>query len=86
MTYTMFKVGDRPNGGAYDASTILPEHVPSNWAVYFTVEDCDAAVAAIEAHGGTVMQEPTDVSVGRMAACADPQGASFMVIALAEES
>jgi predicted enzyme related to lactoylglutathione lyase len=81
--YTVVNVGDRSNGGIYDASAMLPESVPAHWAVYLTVDDCDAAVAAVTANGGTVLREPFDVGdVGRMAACTDPQGAFFMVMSL----
>jgi predicted enzyme related to lactoylglutathione lyase len=85
MEYTVVGVGDRSNGGIYDASAVLPDSVPAHWTVYLTVEDCDAAAAAVAAEGGTLLQEPFDVrGVGRMAACADPQGATFMVLALAD--
>ncbi|NQV06424.1 VOC family protein [bacterium] len=76
--YTMFKVGDRNNGGMYDAA-MLPSEVPAHWGVYFTVEDVDAAAAAVKANGGMVMQEPFDMMVGRMAVVADSQGALFNV-------
>jgi predicted enzyme related to lactoylglutathione lyase len=85
MEYTVVSVGDRSNGGIYDAAAMLPESVPAHWAVYLTVDDCDAAAAAVTANGGTLLREPWDVGgVGRMAACADPQGAYFMLMAMTD--
>ena len=38
---------------------------------------------AVTANGGALPREPFDVGgVGRMAACADPQGAPFMLMAM----
>lgn len=87
MEYTMVKVGERSNGGIYDPTGILPDSTPAHWAVYFAVADCDATAAAVAANGGIVVRQPTDMGgIGRMAVCVDPQGASFMIIALAEPS
>lgn len=82
--YTSFSVGDRVNAGAYDATSVLPNEVPPHWAVYFTVEDCNEAVAAVGEAGGTVVREPFDTPVGPVAVCTDPFGAYFMVIALSD--
>jgi predicted enzyme related to lactoylglutathione lyase len=83
--YTTFLIGDRPNGGAYDANTMLPDEIPNHWGIYFAVADCDATVASIKEHGGSVLGDPFDSPVGRMAVCADPQGASFFIIRMAAE-
>ncbi len=83
--YTTFLVGDRPNGGVYDANAMqLPDEIPSHWGIYFTVEDCDTTVAAVKDAGGIVQSGPFESPVGRMAVCADAQGAPFFVIELAE--
>ena len=55
---------------------------PPHWAVYFAVEDADASANRLQALGGRVLHGPFDLSVGRMAAVADPQGATFNLIAL----
>jgi predicted enzyme related to lactoylglutathione lyase len=56
--------------------------MPSAWYGYVDVPDVDAAVAAIAAAGGAIHMPPWDVpGVGRMAMVADPQGASFYVMA-----
>ena len=52
---------------------------PAHWLVYFTVESCDDAVAAVRAGGGSVIAGPLDTAMGRVAAVRDPQGAPFAV-------
>ena len=52
---------------------------PAHWLVYFTVEGCDDAVAAVREGGGSVIAGPMDTPVGRVAAVRDPQGAAFAV-------
>ena len=52
---------------------------PAHWLVYFTVESCDDAVAAVRAGGGSVIAGPMDTAMGRVAAVRDPQGAPFAV-------
>ena len=83
QAYTMFTLDGAPVAGgmALPADGVLP-----HWAVYFAVADADAAVAAAEAAGGTVRTGPFDTPAGRMAGLADPQGASFWVIKMADLS
>ena len=48
------------------------------WRTYVTVDDADAAAAAVTEHGGHVVTAPGDGGPGgRDATCADPQGAQF---------
>jgi len=72
--YTMFQVGDKEVGG-----TMPPQMagVPNHWHVYFAVADADATAAKIKQLGGSVMVEPFDTPIGKMAVVADPQGAVF---------
>lgn len=43
--------------------------------VYITVETLEAAIAAVEANGGTVTEQPADVpGMGRFAVANDPEG------------
>jgi predicted enzyme related to lactoylglutathione lyase len=57
--------------------------IPSHWAIYVLVEDCDAAAAKVRELGGTVRHGPFSApGVGRIAMLADPQGAGFSVITL----
>jgi len=68
------------NGG--DVAAIMPpaEGAPpaATWNTYIWVESADATAEMVRAAGGAVIAEPFDVSdAGRMAVCADPQGAAF---------
>lgn len=60
-----------------------PAEQPPAFLVYFSVADCDAAVASVERLGGKVAQEPQDSPFGRLAVVTDDQGATFAVIDLA---
>lgn len=52
--------------------------VPSNWAVYFMVEDVDATAARVAELGGTVLVGPQAAGeMGRFIVVRDPQGAIF---------
>ncbi|MFC3057731.1 VOC family protein [Paenirhodobacter populi] len=56
----------------------LPGNPPSNWLIYFAVDDCDKTAAAIHAAGGRIYKEPADIpGTGRYAVVTDPQGAAF---------
>ena len=58
-------------------------NAPPHWAVYWQVSDCDASAAKLKELGGTLHHGPFDMpSVGRIAVCADPQGANFYLIQL----
>jgi predicted enzyme related to lactoylglutathione lyase len=58
----------------------FPPEVPPYVNVYFTVTDCDDAVARATELGGVLRFGPMDTPFGRFAALSDPQGASFSVI------
>jgi predicted enzyme related to lactoylglutathione lyase len=50
------------------------------WNTYVWVENADETAAKVRDAGGTVLEEPFDVfDAGRMAICADPEGAPFSV-------
>ena len=50
------------------------------WTTYIAVDDADAAAQRVREAGGRVLVAPHDVlDVGRMAMCADPEGATFAV-------
>ena len=72
--YTMFEVDGQHVGG-----TTPPQMpgVPNHWHVYFAVADADASAAKIKQLGGSVVVEPFDTPIGKMAVAADPQGAVF---------
>jgi predicted enzyme related to lactoylglutathione lyase len=50
------------------------------WLGYLAVDDCDAAVAAIEGKGGKSLLPAFDLEVGRIAMVADPDGVPFYVM------
>ena len=79
--YTTLGSGDAATAGIMDASAYLPAGVPSNWQVYFAVEDTDAALDKAAAMGARVIDAPEDTPFGRLATLADPTGAVFKVIA-----
>jgi predicted enzyme related to lactoylglutathione lyase len=56
-----------------------PEQPPA-WTVYFATPDADALSDRVRGAGGGVLMAPFDVfDYGRMAVCADPEGAVFGV-------
>jgi uncharacterized protein len=63
--------------GMMDASGYLPAEVPSHWAVYFSVEDVDAACAKAVELGGSVIRPAEDTPFGRIADMTDATGANF---------
>ena len=75
--YSMAKVDGETVAGLMDASSFLPDQVPSHWVVYFSVVSTDDAVVKAEGLGGTVVQAAEDTPYGRMAVIADPTGALF---------
>ncbi len=77
--YTTLGEGQDALAGIMDATNDLPEQVPSNWQVYFQVEDTDAAVATALSLGATVIQAAEDTPFGRLAGLSDPTGAMFKV-------
>ena len=83
--FTEWKLDGRTIGGMSNMADRLPPEVPPHWGVVFAVEDTDAAASRARELGATVQVEPTDIPVGRFAVLADPQGATFTVIALAGE-
>ena len=79
--YHMFGGGAHPLGGMYDR----PPEVPvSAWLHYIRVPDVHAAVEAVKARGGQVLNGPMEVPGGDVVAqCLDAQGAAFAVHASA---
>ena len=63
--------------GVMDASSFLPEGVPSHWSIYWDVVDVDSSIATTQALGGTLIDGPQDTPYGRMATVTDNCGAMF---------
>lgn len=79
LRYTTLGVGNDAKAGIYDASADLPEEAPSNWQIYFGVENADAAIEKAVAMGATLIEPAQDTTFGRMATIADPTGATFKI-------
>lgn len=75
--YTTNAAEESATAGIMDSSAFMPEGVPSSWAVYFWVDDVDAAVSSAVAMGATVQHDAEDSPYGRLAGLADPTGAAF---------
>lgn len=72
----------RLRGGDVAAISSQQENAPpmAVWNTYIAVESADETAGKVRAAGGTVVAEPFDVmDAGRMAVCADPEGAVFCI-------
>ncbi|GFH39095.1 VOC family protein [Streptomyces pacificus] len=78
--FKVFDLGRGPVLGRMETTDDSPPEVPSYVQVYWTVADCDAAVAAVRRRGGRLVFGPMTTPFGRFAAVVDPQGAPFAVI------
>jgi uncharacterized protein len=72
----------RLGGGDVAAVGSQPEGAPpmAVWNTYIWVASADEAVSKVLDAGGRVLMDPFDImDAGRMAVCADPEGAAFCV-------
>jgi predicted enzyme related to lactoylglutathione lyase len=75
--YLTAEVDGEEVAGIMDSARFLPDEVPSHWAVYFGVDDADAAERTAVEHGATVLMSAEDTPFGRIADLLDPTGAPF---------
>ncbi|MET8639457.1 VOC family protein [Streptomyces sp. NPDC004680] len=80
IDFRVFELDGNPVLGRMRMTDDFPPELPPYVNVYFTVEDCDAAVQRATEHGGVLWFGPMDSPIGRFAALSDPQGANFSVI------
>ncbi|MFF2007566.1 VOC family protein [Streptomyces sp. NPDC058195] len=80
IDFRLFNLGDETVMGRMKMGDEFPPEVPAHMNVYFTVADCDAAVARATERGGVLRFGPVSMPFGRFAALTDPQGAAFSVI------
>lgn len=81
LDFRVFDLGERPLLGRMNMTAEdFPPEVPSYINVYFTVPDCDEAVAKATELGGVLRFGPMGTPFGRFAALSDPQGATFSII------
>ncbi|MET9505124.1 VOC family protein [Streptomyces sp. NPDC006622] len=78
--FRLYDLGGRPVLGRMAMGDDFPPEVASYVNVYFTVPDCDEAVATATGLGGLLRFGPMGTPFGRFAALTDPQGANFSVI------
>jgi predicted enzyme related to lactoylglutathione lyase len=78
--YTTLGAGREAKAGIMDASGYLPAEVPSNWQVYFAVEDANSSIEKAVGMGATLVDGPDDTPFGRLATLADPTGARFKIV------
>jgi uncharacterized protein len=76
--YTMIRNAGSLNGGIRE-QTDQERGIEPNWLPYFTVESAEDAAHNAEQAGGRMLVPTTDISLGRIAVIADPQGAAFAV-------
>ncbi|MCX6464084.1 MAG: VOC family protein [Pseudonocardiales bacterium] len=74
--YATFRV-DGTVAGGIGGMDGAPEGTPGHWLPYFMVADVDAALAAAQRGGGTVLMAATDTGFGRMGIVTDPFGATL---------
>jgi predicted enzyme related to lactoylglutathione lyase len=80
--YSTASLGGDDFAGIMDATTTLPEGMPSFWQFYIGVDDVDTSIARVTELGGSLLREPQDTPYGRMAGVADPLGAAFLLNSL----
>jgi predicted enzyme related to lactoylglutathione lyase len=75
--YYLFNRGARMMGGMMNKPKELAQ-VPPHWALYFRVDDINAAAGRVTANGGQILNGPMEVPGGDWIVNAkDPQGAAF---------
>ena len=75
--YTLAVIGDKHVAAI---SPLMRDQQPTAWCTFISVADADATAARIEAHGGTIMQQPMQVlDAGIMGVATDCCGAVFMI-------
>ena len=84
--YTQFEHGGEPIAGALDMNPAIPAEVPSYWMVYFIADDVDAAYRKALDLGAKETVAPADFPGGRFAIVSDPQGATFGLMSVQEQS
>ena len=75
--YIEFQVEGESVAGAWDMSSQQMAGAPSQWMVYFAVDDVDAAFRTALDQGGREVSAPQAYPGGKYAIVTDPQGAAF---------
>jgi predicted enzyme related to lactoylglutathione lyase len=81
--YLLPKQGGRIHAGIMQIDESWGD-APSNWAVYFMVEDVEAAAAKSKELGGTLLRPPSSAGeMGKFSVVQDPQGGVFTIMQFA---
>ncbi|TDC62273.1 VOC family protein [Streptomyces hainanensis] len=80
MDYAVWMIHGQPRAGRYLIPKDAPAELGPHTETYFSVADCDEAVANLQRLDGRLIRGPMDSPYGRFAAVADPQGATFALI------
>jgi hypothetical protein len=83
MDYRTVKIGDDDAAVGILQMTEDWDGMPTHWATYFAIDDCDASVEKAVSLGGSVLVPANDIPSGRFAVLFDPQGAAFCIITMA---
>src|SRR6516162_102427 len=77
-TYLQFCAEGQTIGGMFNRPAPAPA---AFWLYYFNVVDIGAALDRVRAERGEILEGPSDIpGGGKVARCADPQGATFALI------
>jgi uncharacterized protein len=79
--YTTLGKGDDALAGVMDATEFVPEGEPASWTIYFEVDEVDAALKQVVELDGKIERPAEDTPYGRLAACTDPTGTRFKLLA-----
>lgn len=76
--YEIFTLGGVQGPEVAGAYELTDDAQPPSWTCYFRSDDLAASLEAVGRLGGSVLAEPIDIAdLGRLALCADSQGADF---------
>lgn len=82
--YRTLTIDGEEKAGLMDGRDVLPEGVPSNWLIYWGVEDAGVTATQAVELGGNILAPPIDTPFGRFVLLADPMGAVFAVIGVGD--
>lgn len=78
--YSTAHDGEAPFAGLMDATGHFRASDPSEWTIYFGVENVDRSVEIVLSQGGGVLRSAQDSPYGRMATVRDPSGVTFQIL------
>jgi predicted enzyme related to lactoylglutathione lyase len=79
LEYYVLKHGEKMLAGIMQIDPSWGNFHPQ-WISYFSVANADETVALVTKHGGKIMGKIDDSPFGRIAALADPAGATFKIV------